>query len=82
MERKFSYIGRSAWGHDGYFKGTIDEFVIYNRVLEKEEIKCLADLCDDTCSSSCEEKANECHALFEGDNEDDSCPLPVDPILD
>lgn len=42
----------------------------------------MADLCDDKCSSSCEGKANECHSEFDGDNEDDSCPLPVDPILD
>ncbi len=33
------YIGKSAWSGDQMFKGTIDEFKIYNRALSANEIE-------------------------------------------
>lgn len=32
------YIGKSNWSADGYFKGNMNAFVIFNRVLNKTEI--------------------------------------------
>ncbi|MDK2907943.1 MAG: hypothetical protein PWQ87_401, partial [Candidatus Woesearchaeota archaeon] len=37
--RTNNYIGRSNWVADSYFKGIIDEVVIYNRALSAEEIE-------------------------------------------
>lgn len=58
MNRTFSYLGRSAWAHDGYFAGTLDEFAIFDRLLTPEERLCLADICDGSCHTTCEEKAD------------------------
>lgn len=43
MNRINSYIGKSNWSSDGYFKGTIDEFRIYDRLLSSNEIVCLSE---------------------------------------
>jgi VCBS repeat-containing protein len=37
--RDNNYIGKSAWSSDGYFNGSIDDFVIYNKALTAEEMQ-------------------------------------------
>jgi hypothetical protein len=37
-----NYIGRSQWTADAYYKGSIDEFRIYNRALSVAEVRYLA----------------------------------------
>lgn len=34
----YCYIGKSMWSGDKYFKGTIDEFYIYDRAISEEEV--------------------------------------------
>jgi fibronectin-binding autotransporter adhesin len=42
VTRTNQYIGRSNWGGDAFFKGQMDDFRIYNRVLSVAEITQLA----------------------------------------
>ncbi len=35
----YCYIGKSMWSGDRYFKGTIDEFYIFDRAINEDEIK-------------------------------------------
>ena len=39
----FNYIGRSQFTADPYFKGSVDDFRIYNHALTLEEVKSIAD---------------------------------------
>ena len=37
--RKNQYIGRSNWGHDDFYNGSIGDFRIFDKVLDKDQIK-------------------------------------------
>lgn len=37
VTRNLSYIGKSNWGNDGYYNGWLDDFRMYNRVLNVSE---------------------------------------------
>lgn len=60
LNRKFNYLGKSAWDQDGYFKGAIDDLRVYDRIVSSEEVKCLADVCSEECFSTCEGKSDKC----------------------
>jgi len=42
----FNYIGRSQFVADPFFKGSVDDFRIYNYVLTADEVKALVDMAD------------------------------------
>lgn len=35
IQRTINYIGKSVWSTDAYFKGSIDELVIYNYIFSE-----------------------------------------------
>ncbi|HAU59199.1 MAG TPA: hypothetical protein DCW45_02410, partial [Opitutae bacterium] len=37
--REFQYLGRSNFPNDGYFKGMMDDFRLYERALSKDEVE-------------------------------------------
>lgn len=39
-----SYLGKSAYSHDALFKGKMEEFRMYPRVLTTSEITCLSNI--------------------------------------
>jgi len=48
LNSELSYLGKGV--KDRYnlnnFKGSIDDFKIYQRIISTQEINCLADICD------------------------------------
>ena len=38
-----NYIGKSNWGSDPYYNGTVDDFRVYNRVITASEVLILYD---------------------------------------
>ncbi len=43
IKRSVQYVGRSNWREHGFFDGKIDELMVYERCLSKEEVKQLYD---------------------------------------
>lgn len=41
--RNNSYLAKSNWTGNGYFKGAIDEFRVYDRIISENEITCLSE---------------------------------------
>lgn len=43
LSRNLAYIGKSNWSSDAYFKGVIDELVIYDYILTSNQRNCIYD---------------------------------------
>ncbi len=39
IKRTVQYVGRSPYRGDGFFDGKIDELMVYERCLSKDEVK-------------------------------------------